>query len=104
VNVLCYLAALRGSRTITDMAQASGVARPYLSQIEAGRRLPRDDEVEGIARAYGAPLREWYPAEVLLVVRYPEGERCHFRLRGAAPDPVVVLRPSRRMGLAAKMG
>lgn len=50
--------------TITEMALASGVARPYLSQIETGRRLPRDEEVEGISSAYGLPLQEWYPQEV----------------------------------------
>jgi transcriptional regulator with XRE-family HTH domain len=54
------------------MAVASGVRRQYLSQIEAGRRLPRDEEVEGISSAYGLPLREWYPPEVLIVLRYPE--------------------------------
>ena len=56
------------------MALASGVARPYLSQIETGRRLPRDEEVEGISSAYGLPLQEWYPQEVLIVLRYPEDE------------------------------
>jgi transcriptional regulator with XRE-family HTH domain len=74
VNVRCHLARRRGEldRTITEMAVASGVRRQYLSQIEAGRRLPRDEEVEGISSAYGLPLREWYPPDVLIVLRYPE--------------------------------
>ena len=60
MRLRCYLSELRGERSISEMARVSGVRRPYLSQIEAGIRLPSDYEVEAIAKAYGVALDDMY--------------------------------------------
>lgn len=70
MRLRCYLPELRGDRSISEMARISGVRRPYLSQIEAGIRLPSDDEVEAIAKAYGADLAamyDWRPPQLAAV-------------------------------------
>lgn len=67
MRLLCHLRAARGDRTISEMAASSGVARAYLSQIEAGRLLPRDEWVAGMERAYGLEYARWYGKTQTLV-------------------------------------
>jgi transcriptional regulator with XRE-family HTH domain len=71
VRARCNLAHLRGDRSIAEMARAADIPRPYLSQIEAGIRLPSDAETKAIARAYGATLEQMYVADQPHD-RYPE--------------------------------
>jgi transcriptional regulator with XRE-family HTH domain len=75
MRLRCHLSTIRGERTIAGMARLSGVRRPYLSQIEAGLRMPSDEEVVAIAEAYGAELDEmydWRPPQLLAVELDPE--------------------------------
>lgn len=75
MRVRCHLATLRGERTIAGMARLTGVPRPYLSQIEAGLRMPSDDEVKAIAKGYGCELDDiydWRPPQLLAVELDPE--------------------------------
>lgn len=51
---------LRGERTITDIANATGIARPYLSQIERGLLMPRDEWLPALENAYGESVATWY--------------------------------------------
>jgi hypothetical protein len=64
------------------MALPSGVARPYLSQIETGRRLPRHEEVEErfgrpqrVAREPAAAGTRGNPAIFPLAARGSEGRK-----------------------------
>ena len=58
----CRLRDARGTRPLREIAEASGVQQAYLSQIELGRLLPKDDWLPGLVRAYGLDVDEWYPA------------------------------------------
>lgn len=55
--------ALRGERTIREMANAIGISESALRMYETGERNPRDDVKVAIAKAYGASVR---------VIFYPE--------------------------------
>jgi transcriptional regulator with XRE-family HTH domain len=46
--------------SIRDMEAESGIDRAYLSQLERGRLLPRDEWIEAIEEAYGADRSSWY--------------------------------------------
>jgi hypothetical protein len=65
---------IRGRRPLRALEAESGIGRGYLSEIETGHRLPRDEWIEGMERAYGAPMTDFYPPEILIVLRYPEAE------------------------------
>ena len=67
-----YMREIRGRRSLRDLADAAGVNRGTLSLIELGRQLPKDDWVEGIERAYGAPLEQWYHQLVVRVLEPDE--------------------------------
>lgn len=60
MHLRCHLRSIRGKRKVAEIAEASGVAQPYLSQIEGGRLLPRDSWIKGMEDAYGEPLTAWY--------------------------------------------
>jgi len=68
VKIACHLREIRGRRSLRDLAELAGVNRGTLSMIENGRMLPKDDFLEGIERAYGAPPEAWYPPRVLLAI------------------------------------
>ena len=72
MRVRCLLRQIRGERTIHDVAEASGVARGTLSYIERGRMFPADDQVDGLERAYGKPVTEWYGPGTLLELQKDE--------------------------------
>jgi transcriptional regulator with XRE-family HTH domain len=77
VRLRCHLAEHRGKRSISEMSRVSGVQRSYLSLIEAGIRLPSDDELAQIADAYGIPLGaiyEFEPPQYILVEIDPKGD------------------------------
>jgi transcriptional regulator with XRE-family HTH domain len=44
------------------------VSQPDLSRIERGSQLPADESVPLLERAYGIPVVNWYPAQVLLAI------------------------------------
>jgi hypothetical protein len=54
-------------RTLAALSKLSGVAPAYLSQIETGRLLPRDEWIEGMERAYGLEYGRWYGKTQTLV-------------------------------------
>lgn len=74
----CHLREIRGARSLGEIVKAAcidrGLSKGALSDIERGRRLAPDAWVEPLERAYGAPAHEWYPRQVLLVIRHPEDE------------------------------
>jgi transcriptional regulator with XRE-family HTH domain len=77
VRLRCSLASFRGNRTVTEMARLAGVPRPYLTEIERGIRLPSDEQIEGIAVAYGVELGQMYeftPPQYVLVDVDPKDE------------------------------
>jgi transcriptional regulator with XRE-family HTH domain len=57
----CYLRTIRGRRGIRAIAEQCGVNRATLSTIETGRTLPKDEWIEAMEAAYGAPFADWYP-------------------------------------------
>jgi transcriptional regulator with XRE-family HTH domain len=77
VKLRCHLREARGKRPLREITETSGVQQAYLSQIETGRRLPKDSEIEGLTRAYGIPLDEMYdfePPQFVLVEVDPKEE------------------------------
>lgn len=60
MRLKCHLHAIRGSRPLRELAEASGVNRGELSKIENGRALPKDEWIPAIEEAYGAPVDRWY--------------------------------------------
>ena len=75
MRVPCSLRTIRGQRTLSEIARASGVQVPHLSQIERGHMLPKDAWLDELERAYGAPLEQWYPPRVLAAFVIGEDER-----------------------------
>lgn len=74
MRVRCYLRDIRGRRSIRRISEASGVNRGTLSAIERGHVLPKDEWIEGMEAAYGAPFEEWYPPLVCRVLELDEEE------------------------------
>jgi transcriptional regulator with XRE-family HTH domain len=68
VKLRCTLRAVRGERTLVQLAERSGVSVPILSQIERGRMLPLDKDIGPLEEAYGLPLAEWYESDRALAV------------------------------------
>jgi transcriptional regulator with XRE-family HTH domain len=62
MRVACRLRELRLERglSIRDMEAESGIDRAYLSQLERGRLLPRDEWLDELEAAYGAERSTWY--------------------------------------------
>ena len=50
----------RGKRTMKQISQATGIPMPYLSDLERGARLPKDEWVARLESAYGKPIGELY--------------------------------------------
>jgi transcriptional regulator with XRE-family HTH domain len=65
VKLRCTLRDVRGERTLREIATVSGVAVPVLSQLERGRILPRDRDIEPLERAYGVPFEAWFSPRTL---------------------------------------
>ena len=62
MKVRCYLREIRGRRPLRRIAADTGINRGTLSLVERGRMLPKDDWIERMEEAYGAPFDDWYPA------------------------------------------
>lgn len=73
----CRLRDARGDLTLGEMVERTGIAQPYLSQIEAGRLLPKDKWIKALERGYGLPAEQWYPAKEALALELgaDEGRR-----------------------------
>ncbi len=56
--------ALRGTRRLADVAAATGVSAPHLSEIERGRRLPTASERSALEAFYGGRIE--YPMEPVI--------------------------------------
>jgi transcriptional regulator with XRE-family HTH domain len=78
--VRCHLSEFRGSRSIREIAREAGINPGQLSEIEAGRRLPRDEEIPKLAEVYGAPLSKWYPPLVLVALEVEDVELERLRI------------------------
>ena len=74
VRVRCYLREIRGRRSIRRLAIATGVNRGTLSMVDRGRMLPRDEWIEPMEDAYGAPFADWYPALAVRCLELDEEE------------------------------
>jgi transcriptional regulator with XRE-family HTH domain len=68
MHVPCNLRTLRGKRPITEIEQASGVHRGTLSMLERGRLFPTEKQIDGLERAYGVAVHEFWPPYVLAVL------------------------------------
>jgi transcriptional regulator with XRE-family HTH domain len=73
LKLRCKLRSVRGERTLREIATASGVAIPTLSQLERGRLLPRDREIEPLERAYGVPFEAWFSPRTLTAMEEDDG-------------------------------
>lgn len=67
MRLLCHLREARGERAVADMARESGVSAAYLSQVETGRMLPKDEWIGPMESAYGLPFAQWYGKTQTLV-------------------------------------
>lgn len=68
MRLVCHLRALRGERTLLELAAVAHVSEGDLSKIERGIALPRDDQLDALEQAYGAPRYEWWPPQVLVAL------------------------------------
>lgn len=68
MKLTCHLREIRGERTLIEISHASHVPESALSKIERGIEVPRDEWLEPLAAAYGAPVVDWYPPQVLLAL------------------------------------
>lgn len=80
MRVRCFLPELRGERSMRSIAKQAGIAPGQLSEIESGRRFPRDDEIPTLADAYGTPFSRWYPPLVLVAIEVEDTELERLRL------------------------
>jgi transcriptional regulator with XRE-family HTH domain len=62
VRLACRLRELREERglSIRDVEARTGISRGYLSHLERGRLLPRDEWVDALEAVYEAPSSSWY--------------------------------------------
>ncbi len=65
----CKLRDLRGDRSLRHVAETAGISSGVLSQIEQGRALPRDRDLERLEAVYGAPVEQWYSPRTLVAMR-----------------------------------
>jgi transcriptional regulator with XRE-family HTH domain len=77
MRIACHLRAIRGNRTMKQIAQAADadgarVSLAVLSQVERGLMLPPDAVLPALEAAYGAPITDWYEPRVLLVLQADE--------------------------------
>jgi len=57
------LQALRGNRTMDEVANAIGITRQAVSHYEAGRRTPKDEIKIAIAKYYGKTVQDIFFAD-----------------------------------------
>lgn len=63
LTVRCQLRPRRGTRTLAELQQLTGIHRGTLSQLERGERLPRPSQVGALEAAYG-PQAGWYTVHI----------------------------------------
>jgi transcriptional regulator with XRE-family HTH domain len=80
MRVRCHLREIRGARSLRSIADEAGVNPGQLSMIEAGKTLPKDDEVPRLAKAYGRQFTDWYPPLVLSAIEVGDDELNRIRL------------------------
>lgn len=73
MHLCCQLRPYRGTRTLREIADQSGVSVPALSQIERGILVPKDAEIVPLEDAYGAKITDWYDRPTLLALRTGDG-------------------------------
>ncbi|TEB04784.1 HTH-type transcriptional regulator Xre [Pelotomaculum schinkii] len=59
------LTALRGNRSQTELARKAGIPQSAISEIEAGKRIPRTDTLQKLATALGVSVAELLDDEPL---------------------------------------
>lgn len=72
MRVRCFLKEIRGPRSLRRVADEAGINPGMLSRIEQGVAFAKDDEVPALARAYGAPITDWYPPLVLVAMEFDD--------------------------------
>jgi transcriptional regulator with XRE-family HTH domain len=68
MRLSCHLRQARGTRTIREMAEISGLLASELSRIETGRLLPADHQIRAIEEAYGITRLEAWNDWALLAI------------------------------------
>jgi transcriptional regulator with XRE-family HTH domain len=63
MRIRTFLRLHRGERSITDVAELTGLARGEISMLERGQQLPRDEWIPKLELVYGARC-DWYPVGV----------------------------------------
>lgn len=72
MRVRCFLKEIRGPRSLRNVAGETAINPGMLSRIEQGVAFPKDDEIPALARAYGAPISDWYPPLVLIALEFDD--------------------------------
>lgn len=88
---------LRAGLSLTALADAAGVAKSTLSQLEAGKGNPSIETLWAIAAALGVPFAQFFEvsAPEMLVIRAGEGDS----IAADAGDGLVVLLANCPMGV-----
>lgn len=60
MNLASQLAKLRGNMSQAALAEKSGVPQSAISEIEAGKRIPRANTLFALAEALGVDVNELY--------------------------------------------
>jgi transcriptional regulator with XRE-family HTH domain len=68
VKLRCHLREIRGTRTLREIAELSGVPASELSKIENGIQVPKDESIAALVRAYQAEPVDWYEPMTLLAL------------------------------------
>ena len=81
MKLRCYLREIRGTHTLREIAEVSGVPQSELSKIENGIQVPKDEDIPGLVRAYRADPTDWYPKLVLLSLESDDAQIAAIRER-----------------------
>jgi transcriptional regulator with XRE-family HTH domain len=73
MHLLTNLRAIRGERSVNEIAEASGINAASIRQIEQGRLIPRDAHIAPLELAYGASIEFWYSARGLTAIQEGDG-------------------------------
>lgn len=81
MRLRCHLREIRGTRTLREIAELSGVPASELSKIENGIQVPKDESIAGLVRAYQAKPVDWYGPMTLLALESDDGQIAAIRER-----------------------
>lgn len=81
MRLRCFLREIRGTRTLREIAELSGVPQSELSKIENGIQVPKDADVEALVAAYQAAPTDWYGPLTLLALESDDAQIAGIRER-----------------------